>query len=206
MASAARWKPTAPWADGKEILRRRCRARHGLRVPWLSAAAVAAVAGPAGAVSAPAAANPTTSASITPAATSAIAAAAEAALPGWPAEATLASGPTAAATITESAAATEAPAGSIGTGLLPWLCDVHGEGAAAHVGAVEALDRGVGLELVGHLDKAEAAAAAGLAIEDDLHPVNPAEGREERFELGIGGGVRKIADVEAGHRGNLLIV
>jgi len=89
---------------------------------------------------------------------------------------------------------------------LPWLCDVHGEGAAAHVGAVEALDRGVGLELVGHLDKAEAAAAAGLAIEDDLHPVNPAEGREERFELGIGGGVRKIADVEAGHRGNLLIV
>jgi hypothetical protein len=205
MASAARWKPTAPWADGKEILRRRCRARHGLRVPWLSAAAVAAVAGPAGAVSATAA-NPTTSASITPAATSAIAAAAEAALPGWPAEATLASGPTAAATITESAAATEAPAGSIGTGLLPWLCDVHGEGAAAHVGAVEALDRGVGLELVGHLDKAEAAAAAGLAIEDDLHPVNPAEGREERFELGIGGGVRKIADVEAGHRGNLLIV
>jgi len=113
-----------------------------------------------------------------------------------------------AAAISESAAttsSTESAAGFIRTSLLPRLGDVHGECAAAHVRAVEALHGGVGLELIWHLDKAKAAAAAGLAVEDNLNALNPSERREERFELGIGGGVRKIADVEAGHRGNLVI-
>lgn len=139
---------------------------------------------PAAAATAAAAVSATTTAPAVAAATATAAAATT----------TTAAAPAAAAAAT--AAAAEAAATTTATAtLLARAGFVDDEGAAAHVGAVHRGDGLAGLFIVGHLDEAEAAGAAGLAVDDDLGTVDLPVLGEQLGEVLLGGAVRKIADV-----------
>src|SRR5687768_11966469 len=105
----------------------------------------------------PAAAVAATAAAVaaTPAATAAVAAATTAATTVAAATATAA---TTAATIAAAPAAA----------FLAWTGFVDGQGPAAERRTVQRVDRRLRFAIVVHLDEAEAARAAGLAIRDDL--------------------------------------
>src|SRR5262249_31788397 len=71
---------------------------------------------------------------------------------------------------------------------------VDRQGAALELGAVEGLDGLV--TTLGHLDEAEAAGAAGLAVGHDLGPGDGAEAAERLPEGVAGGGERQGADAQ----------
>jgi len=105
----------------------------------------------------------------------------------------------AAFTTTEAAARTTAAAaaaGSAGSACRTGLGLANGQSAAAAILAVEGLDGLVRASFITHGDEAEAAAAAGVAVADDLGADNGAMGCEHAGELGIIDGPGEIADVE----------
>src|SRR5690349_13883455 len=80
---------------------------------------------------------------------------------------------------------------------------VDAQRATAELLAIEILD---GARCVGarHLDEAEAARAAGVAIGDDAHRLDGAMLCEQLTELGVGSGKRQVAHVDSGHAIKLL--
>jgi hypothetical protein len=72
----------------------------------------------------------------------------------------------------------------------------HGQSATAAILAVEDLDGLGGASFITHGDEAEAAAATGVAVADDLGAHDCAVGRKHAGELGIIDGPGEIADVE----------
>src|SRR6516162_4112205 len=75
--------------------------------------------------------------------------------------------------------------------------------AAAELLAIQILDgaRSVG---AGHLDEAEAARPAGVAIGDDAHRLDGAVLCEQLTQLGVGGGKRQVAYIDSRHAIRLL--
>src|SRR6185295_8475049 len=71
---------------------------------------------------------------------------------------------------------------------------VDGERAAAELGAVEVVNRRVAT--LGHLDEAEAARAAGVAVGDDLGAGHGAVVAERLAEVVRGGRERQVPDVD----------
>lgn len=66
-----------------------------------------------------------------------------------------------------AAAAASAAAAAAAGFVFAWFGLVDDEGAAAHLGAVESGDGGVGLLGAAHFDESEATGAAGLTVHDD---------------------------------------
>src|SRR5690606_18835067 len=111
------------------------------------------------------------------------------------AAATTAAATAAAAVTTAAAAATVAAAttatGAVGLG----LGFVDSEVAAIDFLLVQGVDRGLGLGVTAHLDKAETLAAAGVPVVDDFGAGDSAVLAEHLFEVGAGGVVAEIAYV-----------
>ena len=86
-----------------------------------------------------------------------------------------------------AAAAVPAPASATGTatlGLRPRLVD--NDGAAAHLLAVQARDRGPGFALVVELDEPEALRPAAVAVREDADRFRRAARREQFLQLVFG--------------------
>ncbi|CAA9405275.1 MAG: hypothetical protein AVDCRST_MAG64-1945 [uncultured Phycisphaerae bacterium] len=94
----------------------------------------------------------------------------------------------AAATVPAAAAATRA--------VLTRLGHVDGQVAAVDVLAVQGVDRGLGLLVGAHLDEAEALAAAGVPVADDLCALHRTVLREELLEIRAGRVVAQVPDVQ----------
>src|SRR5690348_8925337 len=93
--------------------------------------------------------------------------------------------------------AAAATAAATATGLTR-LRFVHAQRTAAHVLAVQFADSGLRGGLI-HLDEAEAAGAAGLAIGDQFHRVHGAELLELLTDFIFIGGERQIAHINRRH-------
>src|SRR5690606_1004792 len=115
-------------------------------------------------------------------------------LPAVSAAAATAVSATAAAATTAAAAATT----TAGTAAGLVLRSVAAQPAPAEVLAVDGLDRAGSVRAV-HLDEAEAAGAAGLAIARQGNRLDRAVGCEQRADLVLGGIERQIADINLGH-------
>jgi len=94
---------------------------------------------------------------------------------------------TATATITTTAAAP----------LFARASFVDGQRATIDFFLIQALDRSLGLAVVGHFDKAKTLAAARVAIHADLGALHPPELGEERFQALIRDVVTEVSDVES---------
>lgn len=101
----------------------------------------------------------------------------------------IAAAPATAAATTPAAATTTACAFGFGSSF------VGGDGPAAEVFAVHAFDGLAGLVIVGHLDKAKAPAAAGVAVDHDLHASNGTKSAELLLELGLCAGPGEVANI-----------
>ena len=114
-----------------------------------------------------------------------VAAAATAAATSATAEATS----TATSTTTPATATTTACAFGFGSSF------VGGDGPAAEVFAVHPFDGLSGLVIAWHFDEAEAPAAAGVAVDHDLHASNGTESAELLLELGLCAGPGEVANI-----------
>ncbi len=92
-----------------------------------------------------------------------------------------------------AAAATAAAAAA--TGALTRFVDR--EGAAVELGAVQLVNGVLSIGGAAHFDEAEAAGLTGHAVGHELSGDDLAVTREGLAELGLGGVVRKVADVES---------
>src|SRR4051794_18483993 len=72
---------------------------------------------------------------------------------------------------------------------------IDGQRATGIVQTVKRRDRGLGLGILAHLDKAEALAAARVAIVDDLRALHGPVRREQLFQRGVVDVVAQIANV-----------
>jgi hypothetical protein len=101
----------------------------------------------------------------------------------------------AATTAAAVAAAAVATAAAAATTVVTGASLVDGKGAAVQVLAVQGADRGLGLGLVRHLDEAEAAGAAGVAVRRDAGAGDGAVSGERRFQGRLAGVKAEIANV-----------
>ena len=67
------------------------------------------------------------------------------------------------------------------------------------VRAIESINGTRGFLVIVHLDKAEAARAAGFAIGDHCHRVDLPDGRKEIPEIRLGGAPGEVADIDLLH-------
>ena len=84
-------------------------------------------------------------------------------------------------------------------------CLVDGDRTAAEVGAAELVDR-LAAVLVAHLDEAEAAGAAGLAIGDHVGGGDDADPAEQRGEVFGRGGKGQVAHVQIDDRSSVSVL
>jgi hypothetical protein len=106
--------------------------------------------------------------------------------------------PTAAAATaaTSAAAVTTATATAATTSWLARTGFIHGERPAVVLGAVDAADRGLGLFIAAHFDKAKTLAAAGVAIHDHFGALNRSEFTKQLVEIRVRNVITQIANVQ----------
>lgn len=153
-----------------------------LRTPSPAIAAAAATAATATTATTPAAAA---TAAATKAAAAAAAEAATATEATTPSRRTVTARRAAVATPEATAAAAAAAARTI-------VSDADVDGAAVEIGLIEPIDRGLSDRFVCDLDKAEAARAPGLPVDDDVGAEHRAELGKRLLELVIHGGVGQV--------------
>jgi hypothetical protein len=103
----------------------------------------------------------------------------------------------AAATAAASAAAvTTAAATAAATSRLARTGFVHGERSAVVLGAVHSADRGLGFFIAAHFHKAEALAAAGVAIHDHFGALYRSEFPKHLVEIRVRNVITQIANVQ----------
>ncbi len=120
-----------------------------------------------------------------------------------PAAATMATATAATATATAAvptAAAITAPAAPAVTAAttprFPGLGFVDSQPTAIDLLVMERLDGRLGLLIAAHLHEAEALAAAGVAVVDDLDALHAPELREQLLQFGVADLVRQVPDIQ----------
>src|SRR5262245_21364223 len=108
-----------------------------------------------------------------------------------------------AAAITTAAAASTAVAAATAAGLLGFGL-IDGQRAAVMLGAAQRDDGCLGFLVRTHLDKAEAFAAAAVAIHDDLCRADCSVRRENLLQVRVRDGVGEVSDVQLAAHSDLL--
>ena len=83
------------------------------------------------------------------------------------------------------------------------LCLVHAQSPAVDKGAVDASNGAVRGFIAFHLHEGEAFALPDGTVDDDGHFAHVTVGGEDLWELLVGGGVRQVADIDAGRQAGL---
>jgi hypothetical protein len=81
---------------------------------------------------------------------------------------------------------------------------VDGQGSSAQIGPVERRNRFVSLAGIGHFDESETAGAARIPVGHESNFLHRAMGLEQISQLGFGGAVGEVSNVQVLHRNSSL--